>query len=57
MKLRTLGGRLASLLTPEAARDWELLRAFRDQADPARQSAARARELLLDSFAADLKRD
>ena len=54
--LGTLGERAANWLTPEKARDWKKLGAFRDQASPADQKAARAKEKLLDDFADSVMR-
>ena len=47
---------LAAAFTPEEARGWELLGAFRLQDSPAEQKAARAKERLLDEIARGLDR-
>lgn len=55
----TLGvaaSRTLQLLTPEEARSWELLRAFRFQASPKEQRAARAKELMLDELVKSVSR-
>jgi hypothetical protein len=54
--LGTFATRMKSLFTPEEARNFELLRAFRQQRSPAEQRAARAKERLLDELAAGLSR-
>ena len=54
--LLQVASRLGALLTPQEARSFELLRAFRLQQRPAEQKAARAKERLLDEMAKGLNR-
>ena len=54
--LGTMANRASQLLTPEAARSWELLRAFRGQRSPLEQKRQRAKEKLLDEIAEGVRR-
>ena len=54
--LGTLATRVSELLTPEEAREWTVLKAFRGQGDPKEQKVARAKEKLLDEMASGIKR-
>ena len=59
VSIGTFVGRTADLLTPEAARSWQLLRAFqreRTDAEVLQQRAQRSREKLLDELARGIDR-
>ena len=54
--LGTVAGRTMAMLTPEEARGWEVLRAFRGQRSPLEQKRQRAKEKLLDEIAEGVRR-